>query len=138
MSEAPEQDRLLARLNESRVVSAHVSWGPEAENLTPEQRAAAINNIMDQAEEQDRDRVSVRRADLRIVYEAMKRAIRLGQSTVDEYLAASPEVRALRSAIFLALDVPLLHAAQMLPDADRREIRDMVATDQRAERKEST
>jgi hypothetical protein len=46
MSETPELDRLKDRLAGAR--NFHVSWGPEAHTLTPEQRAAEINKALDQ------------------------------------------------------------------------------------------
>jgi hypothetical protein len=122
-TDTPEQDRLRARLAdtpERKIHNVHVSWGPGAASATDEERAAAINSMLDQGEAQDQERVSVRLADLRIVYEGMKRAIRLGQSTVDDLLKASPEVRDLQHKIFAALDMPLLHAGQMLPREERR------------------
>jgi hypothetical protein len=41
-----EIDKLVKRL--SGVKNFHVSWGPEAHKLSSEQRAKAINDIMDE------------------------------------------------------------------------------------------
>lgn len=53
MSETPEKDRLIDRLfNDPRrkLLNFHVTWGPEAYKLSPEQRAARINHAFDQVD----------------------------------------------------------------------------------------
>lgn len=47
----PEFERLMKRLgvDEGRLINFHVSWGPDAHKLTPEERCAAINRAMDTA-----------------------------------------------------------------------------------------
>lgn len=118
-----EVQRLAADDMKDGIVYRHVTWEPGASGMTEEDKARVLNNVRAQVKAQDEDRLLVRRADLKIVYAAMKRAIRLGQSTTEEWLVASTEVRELKGQIFRALDMALLHAGQMLPREDRDAIR---------------
>lgn len=55
MTDTPELDKLKARLFHADglgVRNFHVSWGPLAHTLTPEERAAQINKALDDVERQ--------------------------------------------------------------------------------------
>lgn len=66
MTDTPELDRLKSRLFHTdglRVRNIHVSWGPLAHTLTPEQRAAEINRALDEVEKQLEPRTTFKTLD---------------------------------------------------------------------------
>jgi hypothetical protein len=122
----PQTERLRARLfddPDKKLVDMHVSWEPGAEALTPEQRAAVINDMLDQGEAQDRDRIYVRRVEVRAACAALYRLARLGQSDVREILAGPSPVLDLKRQIRAAIDMADALAWQMLPHDEARRLK---------------
>jgi len=50
MSEVQKLVDRLCNNPEKKLVNFHVSWGPEAYKLTPEERAKVLNKALDEAE----------------------------------------------------------------------------------------
>lgn len=122
-------DQLRDRLKDAK--NFHVDWGPEAHKLTPDERAQAILDALDespgaqpQVGEPLRERWTAIPTDQLVdVYDSLRRLTGLGQATIDEWLAMDPALAKLRHEIFSECDMATVFAGQWLP----RELRDRKA-----------
>ena len=109
-----EVERLEQRYKDTGVVEVHHSWGPDGVNLTDEERAAVVNKMLDQHEENEKHKVEITVFDLTQIVDSLQKLSRLGQSTVDEWIAMSESERVLRRSINEAIGMSLALAKQRL------------------------
>ena len=112
----------------------HVTWAPEAADLSPEAREAIVADLKKCAAEYHDQRCRAEKAleglpfvavpidQLADIYERFLRLTRLGQHTIEEWSSLSDEIRDLKHAIFRQSDFGALYAGQWLP----RDVRDAV------------
>jgi len=105
----------------------HISWGPEGNKMTPEEKEAYANGLLADAksrrEQHDKaDKaleglpfVGVPIEQLADIYERMLRLIDLGQSRLDELDTLPESVLALRRKVFDQADFGAVYAGQWLP-----------------------
>lgn len=125
----PEQERLAARdIVEAGLIRRVINWGPSANNMTDEEKARVLNDILDQGEAQDKDIVPVRMADLKIVYNALREIQRLAGTDVREIGSQPREVTHLKGQINSELCMAMIHASQMFPHNRQPEAEDETPT----------
>lgn len=122
------------------LVSRHISWGPDAANLTDAERqdieAKLLADARSRREQCDRAKaaldglpfVAVPIDQMASIYERMLRLTKLGQATVDEWIAMPPALAELKHAIFAESDFGAVYAGQWLPRDVRGEVRERVRT----------
>lgn len=114
----------------------HVTWGPEAANMTEAERQAYVDDLVagvrKNREQHDRavkaleglPYVAVPIEQLADIYERFLRLTKLGQAPVDEWASMAPEVAALKHAIFGQSDFGAVYAGQWLPKDVREQVRE--------------
>lgn len=119
----------------------HITWGPEGDKLSPEEKDKAADELIAKSRERmemhERAQkaleglpfVAVPVGQLADVYERMLRLVRLGQSSIEEWTTAPEPMRKLRSAIFRQADFGAVYAGQWLPREVQNSVREKVAAD---------
>lgn len=119
----------------------HISWGPDAEKLSAEEREKYAAELMADAkarrEQHDKaDKaleglpfVAVPIEQLTGIYERMLRLVNLGQSKVEEFHTLPEPLLALRRAVFNEADFGAVFAGQWLPPQVRKATSDKVRTE---------
>lgn len=120
----------------------HVTWGPEGEKLSPEEKDQHAAQLLadakarrEQHEQADKALeglpfVAVPIEQLTSIYERMLRLVMLGQSTLSEVDTLPEPVRKLRHAVFDQADFGAVYAGQWLPREVRQATRDKVKAEQ--------
>lgn len=116
-------------------IDIHVTWGPDAEKLSPDERQEIIETLRANAETDRRQREAAKKAleglpfvaipidQLADIYKSLKRLTKLGQATMDEWMAMPKAEQDLRHAIFAEADFAAVYAGQWLPHDVRDEAR---------------
>jgi hypothetical protein len=114
--------------------NTHVTLGPEAHAMSADGLRSSIDDIKVRARQWYEQSEAAQKAleglpfvavpidQLADIYERLKRLTALGQSTIDEWLSASEEVRLLKRAVFEQSDFGALYAGQWLPKEVRERI----------------
>lgn len=133
MPEEPEQDRLRDRLDNwvredgtvTRATMSHGTWGPGAEALTAEERAAIVNRMLDADAEDAKHTVRIRVSELRMIYKALSELSEIGRINVHDWLNGKipEEVLSLRRKVGSLAEFPAIHAGQNLPRKVCEEVR---------------
>lgn len=110
-----EVEKLAARLEREGVVSAHATWGDEADKLTREERAGVINRMLDEADADMANTVPVPVSQLRDIHEALQKLSDLGRATAENWMAMPKEEAELRHKIRALAEFPAIFAGQWLP-----------------------
>lgn len=95
-----------------RVISSHVSWGPDADKLTAEERAEIVKSIENPP---PKETVLVPVDQLEAIAVALSQLTRLGQARIEEWEAMPKAEAALRHEIFGLAEMPTVFATQWLP-----------------------
>jgi hypothetical protein len=118
--------------------SFHVTFGPGAANLTPEELQAEVEKLKAKAQEDYEQQSKAVAAleglpyaaiplnQLADIYKRFLRLTRLGQGTIDEWNDRSEAESAVRRAVFQQADFGAVYAGQWLPKALREEVRNLV------------
>lgn len=115
--EGPNIKKLREEIERRGIINAHVSWGPGAEGLTPDERAKHILDIWERADAHKANTVLIPRADLQRIYEALSALTKLGQATVPQWDAMSKGEAKLRHEIFRLAEFPAVFAHQALSNS---------------------
>lgn len=113
-------------MDKPHFVVGHVTWGPGAEKLSEPERAAAISRVIAAADAHRADTVEIPRADLMVIYEALLRLARLGQTSLADFEGQSKEVSEIKHAIFAQTEFRTSLAGQALSRADQDAVRQRV------------
>lgn len=117
----------------------HISWGPNAVNLTSEERARVVAKLEQASNAWSKEVeaaqnalkgtsfVAVPVAQLADIYAALRRLTHLGQMDVRDWDSIPTEVKDLKGQIFREVDMATVFAGQWLP----KEVRDRVAKETR-------
>lgn len=122
----------------------HITWGPEGERLSPEEKdehaaqlladAKARRELHDKADKalEGLPFVAVPIEQLTDIYERMLRLVGLGQSKIEEFHTLPKPLMALRRAVFTEADFGAVFAGQWLPPHVRKATRDKVRAEELA------
>lgn len=119
-------EQLHQRLKDAK--NFHVTWGDEAHLLTADERAQMILDVLDQSpgpqpqigEPLREGWTAIPTEQLKDIYDALRRLTKMGQASIDEWLAMDPALAKLRHEIFGEADFMTVFASQWLP----KEVRD--------------
>lgn len=112
----------------------HITWGPEGEKLSVEEKQAIAADLLRDANERREAHdqavkalegmpyIAVPIEQLADIYARFKRLTRLGQRSLDTHDQLSPEVHALKRAIFNEADFGAVFAGQWLPKDERAKV----------------
>lgn len=121
-----EVEKLAERDVEAGILSRHVSWGPEGLKMSEEERAAYINQVMEQVAREHANVVSIPVNQLEAIADALHELTDFGQLSIDAWTRMDPEVRAIRREVSGIAGFPAIYAEQWLPhdlQATRRKAR---------------
>ena len=120
----------------------HVTWGPDADKLSAEERDEIVRTLRAKADEDHELHqqravaaleglpfVAVPIDQMADLYKRLKILTRLGQATIEAWTAMPKAEKELRHAIFAEADFGALIAGQWLP----RDVRDKVYSETRKE-----
>lgn len=114
----------------------HITWGPEAANMTEAERQARVDELVAESrtnrDEHDRavkaleglPYVAIPIEQLADIYERFCRLTKMGQATIEAWDAMPKEVADLRHEIFRQSDFGAVYSGQWLPKDVRAAVRE--------------
>ena len=123
LTAGPEQAKLAMRYKDMKLEKAHISWDTNAIELTPEERAAVLNKMLDSVREDEANIVPIKVSELREIYKALKQLTRMGQIDIREWTNENKEICLLRREVGSLAEFPAIFAGQALPKEIREKVK---------------
>lgn len=142
MDQMPELSRLAERFKtvqtlpdggKQKIIEMHAWWGEDGVFMSPEQKAALINRLIEEDAADAAVTVPIRLSQLREIYQALKQLVELSKINVADIDRESVELRDFRLKVGELVEMPCLHAWQALPPPERAALRAGVQTNSQSE-----
>ena len=97
------------------IVERHVSWGPEGDKMSEEEKSAYILKITKQIKEELSNTVTIPVSQLIDIANSLQKLVDLGKINVKELFNISNELFSLKNKIYELAEFPHMFAEQWLP-----------------------